>query len=214
MENPFDTEHMLPTPESPYETIGRLERELKEAQAQIETLGRDCVSGLLTRGNFEKHLEGMFRQHRRNDRPLGIIMMDIDHFKAVNDAHGHRVGDEVITQVSSAVRGCTRTTDIVARYGGEEFVCVLVQTGIAGLAILSERIRRSVEQLEVPGCPKVTISVGFALQDERDGSGWDVVERADKALYQAKHLGRNRVEHETLSNEEIVLVERIDQGRR
>jgi len=122
-------------------------------------------------------------------------------------------GDEVIAEVAKVVRGCTRTTDIVARYGGEEFVCVLVQTDVVGLSVLGERIRRSVEQLEVPDCPKVTISVGFALQNNSDTSGWDIVERADKALYHAKQKGRNRVESEDLGHDEIALIEEIERLR-
>lgn len=197
----------------PYAQIQELKEELTEAQHQIVELSRDCVSGLLTRGSFEKHLLGVFEQNRHDDRPFGIIMVDIDHFKAVNDEHGHRVGDEVIYQVARAIGGCTRTTDIVARYGGEEFVCLLVQTDLAGLAILSERLRQSVEALAIKGCPRVTISVGFALQNEGDPSGWQVVERADAALYRAKDLGRNRVESETLHQPEITLVEQIDHQR-
>jgi diguanylate cyclase (GGDEF)-like protein len=200
--------------DDPYGTIRELQEKLAEALAEIENLGRDCVSGVATRAVFEKHLEGMFRRNRRDDSPIGVILCDIDYFKKVNDTLGHRVGDDVIADVAQAIRSCTRTTDIVARYGsGDEFISMVVQADIPGLAVLSERIRKAVEALDADGSPKVTISVGFALQDERDKTGKDVVERADQALYRAKHLGRNRVESEPLGHEEIRMIEEIDKTR-
>ena len=197
----------------PFKRIEELELQLDAAHEEIAKLGVDCVSGLLTRGGFEKHLEGRFRSNRRNESPMGIIMCDIDLFKEVNDTHGHRVGDDVITRVATTIQACTRTTDIVARYGGEEFVCILVNADHAGLALLSERIRRMIENISVPGLPKVTVSVGFALQNETDASGWDIVERADKALYGAKANGRNRVEHSTLGDSEVKMICEIERVR-
>jgi diguanylate cyclase (GGDEF)-like protein len=197
----------------PFERIRELETLLARAKEEIATLGRDCISGLLGRRAFEEHLSGMFKHRRRGSdhRALGIIMVDIDHFKNVNDTHGHRVGDEVIAQVARLIQDCSRSTDIVARYGGEEFVSILVQAGQAGLAIMADRIRRTVEEDRIEGLPRVTVSVGFALQQESDESGWAVVERADKALYRAKHLGRNRVEGEYLTNDEVKMLVEIDQ---
>ncbi len=194
----------------PHARVRELEEQLTEARAEILELSRDCVSGLLTRTTFEKHLEGMFRQQREGDHPTAIIMCDIDRFKQVNDTHGHRAGDEIINRVASAIRGKARTTDIVARYGGEEFVCLLVNATLPGVAALSERIRAAVEELRVEGCPQVTISLGFAIQEKSDKSGWEIVERADKALYRAKRLGRNRIEGEALGHDEAVMLGRID----
>jgi two-component system chemotaxis family response regulator WspR len=198
----------------PYQRIRELEAALQAAKEEIQQLGRDCVSGLLGRRAFEQHLQGMFQHRRRGtDQNLGIIMCDIDHFKQVNDTYGHRVGDEVIAQVARIIQACTRTTDIAARYGGEEFVCILVQTSIAGLAVMAERIRRTVEQARVNGLPPVTISVGFALQSETDEDGWALVERADKSLYRAKAQGRNRVEGETLTDYEVKMLTEIERVR-
>ena len=198
----------------PFKRIQELELLVDAQLEEIAKLGQDCVSGLLTRGGFEKHLMGMFRQNRRHDRPMGIIMCDIDLFKQVNDTHGHRVGDEVINRVATTIQACTRASDIVARYGGEEFVCILVNTDHAGLALLSERIRRMIEIMQVPDLPDVTLSVGFALQNETDASGWGIVERADKSLYVAKANGRNRVEGDVMGDPEVKLIMEIERHRR
>ena len=146
----------------PLTKIALLERALLDAHDEIKRLGRDCVSGLAVRATFEKHIEGVFNQRRCSERPLGILMIDIDMFKLVNDNHGHRVGDEVIAQVARVVRECTRTTDLVARYGGEEFVVVVAEAKLAGLTILAERIRASVESLDQEGLPAVTVKIGRA----------------------------------------------------
>ena len=193
--------------------IKELEMELAVARLEIKELAKDAVSGLVGRNAFETHLDGMFSQHRRDDRPIGILMADIDHFKGVNDGHGHRIGDAVLNRVGLAIKVCTRSSDIVARYGGDELVCILVNTDQAGLAILAERIRLSVEGAEEEGLPKVTISVGFALQNRTDTSGWSIVERADQALYRAKNGGRNRTEGEVLSHAEVQMLEEIESTR-
>lgn len=198
----------------PHVRIHQLEAALEAAHAEIQTLQRDCVSGLAVRATFEKHIEGVFNQRRCSERPMGILMIDIDCFKLVNDEHGHRVGDEVISQVARCVREATRTTDLVARYGGEEFVVVIANdTKVAGLSILAERIRASVENMDIEGLPRVTVSVGFTTQHPSDTSGWDLVERADKNLYQAKENGRNKVCHETLDGPELKLILKIEKVR-
>ena len=197
---------------NPFKQVRELQRALAAAEAEIAQLARDCVSGLLGRSSFEKHLEGMFTHSRRNAGPIGIVMCDIDNFKRVNDEYGHMIGDAVINRVAACIQGCTRVSDIVARYGGEEFVCIAVNADRAGIALLSERIRASVEDLKVPGLPQVTVSVGYALQDTLDASGWDIVDRADQALYRAKRAGRNRVEGEIMGNSEIKLLVRCDRA--
>jgi diguanylate cyclase (GGDEF)-like protein len=198
----------------PFTRIAELEGLLKDAHTEVEKLRHDCVSGLIGRQTFEELLQATFVPRRADDGFIGIIMCDIDHFKDVNDEHGHRIGDEVIGIVAQAIKGCVRSTDHVARYGGEEYVSIVARTSVAGLAHLSERIRAAVEEVEHPGCPKVTISVGFSLQREEDESPWDVVERADQALYVAKNSGRNRVGHETLGPRELHMIERIERLRR
>jgi diguanylate cyclase (GGDEF)-like protein len=199
--------------EDPLTKIALLEQALTDAHEEIKRLGRDCVSGLAVRATFEKHIEGVFNQRRCSERPLGVIMIDIDHFKLVNDNHGHRVGDEMISQVARCVREATRTTDLVARYGGEEFVVVVAEAKLAGLSILAERIRANVEAMDIEGLPRVTVSIGFTTQHTDDTSGWDLVERADKNLYHAKETGRNKVCHETLGGTELKLILKIEETR-
>lgn len=197
----------------PITKIAILEAALAAAHDEIQMLQRDCVSGLAIRATFEKHIEGVFSQRRCNERPLGVLMIDIDHFKLVNDNHGHRVGDEMISQVARCVREATRNTDLVARYGGEEFVVVVAEAKLAGLTILAERIRASVEAMDLEGLPAVTVSIGFTTQYVDDTSGWDLVERADKNLYAAKESGRNKVCHETLDGPELKLILKIEETR-
>jgi diguanylate cyclase (GGDEF)-like protein len=195
--------------------IQLLQRALEEAHKEIERLGRDCVSGLAVRDTFNRHIEGIFNTRRCQESPIGVLMCDIDLFKQVNDTHGHRVGDEVISQVARCIREATRTTDLVARYGGEEFVVVIANNcKLAGLAILAERIRASVEAMDIEGIPPVTISIGFTTQHSEDTSGWDLVERADKNLYHAKETGRNKVCHETLGSTELQLILKIEETQK
>jgi len=193
----------------PYALIEQLEKELSEAKQEIERLGQDCVSELATRSVFEKHLETVFEARRSKDRPMGAIMVDIDHFKQVNDHHGHVVGDKVIKEVCRQIKSRTRVSDLVARYGGEEFVVVTTDSSLAGLLIVAERIRQDVKEMEIPGLPKVTISLGVTMQNSDDKSGWDIIERADRNLYASKNRGRNRVSHETLSDAELDMLMNI-----
>lgn len=174
--------------------IAELESELKAAHAEVARLKHDCVSGLLGRQAFEDLMDTVFEPRRAGDGALGIIMVDIDNFKKVNDEFGHRVGDDVIAKVAAAIKGCSRSTDHVARYGGEEFVSIIARADTLGISLLSERIRSTVENLESPGNPKVTVSVGFSVQQKTDKGSWDILERADRALFAAKKAGRNRVE--------------------
>jgi diguanylate cyclase (GGDEF)-like protein len=129
----------------------------------------------------------------------------------VNDKYGHRVGDDVIAAVAGAIKSCTRSTDHAARWGGDEFAVLVGQADLMGLALLSERIRGTVENVTHPGVSfPVTVSVGFALQTEEDTDPKDIVERADIALFSAKEAGRNRVGHSVLGPDELQMIEIID----
>lgn len=178
-----------------HKRIAELEDEVARLRGENEHLSVDTVTGIPGRGVFEAALESEYARARRFGRRLGVLMIDVDHFKRVNDRHGHRVGDDVLRDVAQAIQAQVRGTDVVARYGGEEVACLVDGLARRQLLKFAERIRVEVEGLYNPMSPRVTVSIGTALLGDGDGNGWDVVERADAALYRAKRAGRNRVEH-------------------
>lgn len=155
----------------------------------------DPLTGLMNRRSFLSVAETALRGTRSSDS-LGILMADIDHFKSVNDTHGHPAGDAVIRFVGTAIGSVLRRQDQVARFGGEEFVVLLIDVTEADLLVLAERIRSAVKDGEVMfegRALQVTISLGAALAGPQDRDVDAVIERADLALYEAKNSGRNRV---------------------
>ena len=158
----------------------------------------DALTGLANRRQFNDQLIREFGRARRAGEPLALLMIDIDHFKALNDGLGHLVGDERLREVASALGGCAmRATDLVARYGGEEFAAILTKTSLPQARALAETMRIAVEELQLPSARGgvVTISIGLALADPAiEGVDAEtVLGRADAALYAAKTAGRNRV---------------------
>lgn len=161
----------------------------------IELNIKDPLTGIFNRRHLEARLREEVERHRRHKHGLSLAMIDIDHFKKVNDTYGHPCGDQVLIGVAQAVAGAIRSTDLVGRYGGEEFCCVLPETSIAGAFMLMERIRAKIAA-EV-FCTNdtnlsVTISIGVA-EIGMDQTGEQLLGSADTALYEAKHSGRNRV---------------------
>jgi diguanylate cyclase (GGDEF)-like protein len=156
------------------------------------------LSGLLNRSHWEAVVGAEFQRCRRIGHPSSLVMMDIDHFKAINDSHGHPVGDAVIRSIASILRAVLRLHDVPGRYGGEEFGIVLPGTGIQGAEVLAERIRKRVESTVLEGTRNVraTASLGVAAFDPRDADHVDWIARADRALYMAKEGGRNRTARE------------------
>ena len=133
---------------------------------------------------------------RRCGRKFSVLMIDIDHFKRVNDDHGHTVGDTVLASVAAILREHTRETDVVGRYGGEEMVVVAVETGLSDAMALAERIRGAIEAHAVRHDGQeiqVTASIGCAELSDSDARADDLIARADAKMYEAKHSGRNRV---------------------
>ena len=133
---------------------------------------------------------------RRYKKPFSLIMLDLDHFKKINDDYGHLVGDIVLKEVSKAINSTMRDCDIVARYGGEEFAIVLPETELKGAAIVAERLRKNVEGLKITiddHCIKATISVGVTcyIASSRKKEKSDIISEADNALYNSKNKGRN-----------------------
>lgn len=161
-----------------------------------ELAATDPLTQLKNRRVIYEHLEREFARCKRYDHPLAVFMLDIDHFKPVNDTHGHAVGDAVIRLVADVLRASTRETDLVGRYGGEEFIVLAPETSSADARLVGERIRAAVEREtanreSVPAC---TISVGAATSEAVHAAHFeDLVHLADAALYDAKKAGRNRV---------------------
>lgn len=158
----------------------------------------DALTGVHNRRWLEDNLVRLVQRHRAASLPLSVVMLDVDHFKKLNDGHGHRVGDRVLSLVGTRLVECVRPTDLSARYGGEEFVVILPSSDLASSARVAERIRNTLARAHVPTdggtpLPSITVSLGVAelVADETPS---DLVARADGALYRAKHAGRNRVE--------------------
>jgi diguanylate cyclase (GGDEF)-like protein len=159
----------------------------------------DDLTGLANVRAFTSILDHELERSRRFDTPLGLVMLDIDDFKQVNDTYGHQQGDEVLAQVASVLRGLSRDLDVPARYGGEELAVVLPQTDAGGAALLAERMRAAVEALRVlrvggGGSLGVTASFGVAAVTGTAADRDSLIAAADAALYQAKRTGKNRVE--------------------
>ena len=140
----------------------------------------------------QRYLQEMQRA-RRHRKSLAILMMDIDHFKLVNDTHGHLVGDAVLAEVAQIITRSVRDSDVSARYGGEEFAVILSESDLDGAMRLAGRLRAAVEAAEFPSGLRVTISIGVAATAEPERLS-KLLEEADRALYDAKRNGRNRVE--------------------
>jgi diguanylate cyclase (GGDEF)-like protein/PAS domain S-box-containing protein len=163
----------------------------------------DELTGLFNRRGFLQLGEREFERALRFNRPLAVLMLDIDHFKRVNDTHGHPVGDQVLRALADCVRLNTRGIDVAGRYGGEEFVLVLPETPLPEAVQIAERLRQSIADLSVPICPangdfppvkiQFTVSIGVAVALPGIRNSADLLERADHAMYRGKDLGRNRV---------------------
>jgi diguanylate cyclase (GGDEF)-like protein len=169
-----------------------------ENEGLIRFAFTDFLTGLKTRGYFEQQLELEIKRAERKQTPIALLMLDIDHFKQLNDTYGHHVGDQVLRDMAAVLMKDMREIDTTARYGGEEFVIVLPETNTAGAIQVANRVRRGVEQSKFfAGSPRdierLTISIGVAIYDQDAQTKRDLIEAADAALYQAKSRGRNQV---------------------
>ena len=167
-------------------------RTLAIAEARAAT---DALTGLANRRAVADSLRRMVAQASRSLTPLAVIAIDLDHFKQINDRHGHDLGDDVLAAVGSCLRDSVRASDLVGRTGGEELVVVAPETDAAGAAELAEKLRAAVAGLTVTGLPDhITASFGVAAMPEHAVNGDALLRRADRALYLAKRNGRDRVE--------------------
>ena len=178
---------------------GKLRAMTVSLSARSQTLEQaaltDGLTGMQNRRYFDDALREYLEEFRRIDRPVGLMILDLDHFKQVNDTHGHDVGDEVLRAVATCLRGMTRYHDVVARLGGEEFAVVTPNMEIELLGRFAERIRKAIANMSIMSGNvrlKVTTSVGLAVWDHKE-SAEDFYRRADRQLYEAKKQGRNRV---------------------
>jgi len=179
-------------------TTYRLARRVRSQNQTLAALSSiDGLSGLLNHSHWEGVVAAEFQRCRRIGHPSSVMMIDIDHFKAINDRHGHPVGDEVIRKVAELLRGSLRLHDVAGRCGGEEFGVVLPGTTVQGAELLAERIRAGIESamLEPRNAVRATVSIGVAAFDTRDAGHMEWIARADRALYAAKESGRNRTAH-------------------
>ncbi|WP_339799097.1 diguanylate cyclase [uncultured Marinobacter sp.] len=169
---------------------------LEHANQQLERLSStDRLTGLLNRGTWENLLDAEFERYRRYGHHTVLVMFDIDHFKPINDTHGHLVGDEVIREVAEISRHALRQADRIGRYGGEEFAIILPETDIQGALNICERIRESIGQLTIEtedGAIQCTVSMGLSQLDHEPQNYMEWLQQADDALYHAKENGRNQ----------------------
>jgi len=172
--------------------------ELEKSLTIIKEMSiRDDLTGVYNRRHLMELLEHEYHRISRGGAHFSVAMLDIDHFKSVNDTHGHLTGDEVLKAVSDVIRNSLRSADFCGRYGGEEFLLVMTQTNINGALLCAERIRSTIEQSRFTSLGpnfKVTVSLGVTEFTGKEDIP-TMIARADKALYHAKESGRNRVEY-------------------
>jgi two-component system, cell cycle response regulator len=198
----------LGRPVDPNEMLARVRTQIRKrrygarlrdnVQMSMELAITDPLTGLHNRRYMESHVTTLVEQALARGKPLALLVIDIDYFKAVNDVHGHDAGDDVLREFAMRVKKSIRGIDLACRYGGEEFVIVMPETDMAVAAIVAERIRRRIasEPFAIragAAALDVTISIGLAALSGVEDTAAQILKRADQALYRAKRDGRNRV---------------------
>lgn len=196
----FEKDNLMDDLNQTKEHLERSNENLKRLQYQLKNESlTDDLTGIANRRHFNNHLEKEWRRAQRDQTSIACCMIDIDFFKKYNDLYGHQQGDECLISIAQKIRSfMRRPADMTARYGGEEFVVLLPETPLEAATVLANNICKSVESLEIPhdGSPQkvVTISIGLAIYiPQRDSVPDVLVKLADKALYEAKGQGRNRL---------------------
>ncbi len=179
--------------------IWKSREEIHRKNEELQRLAtRDPLTGALNRRAFMEAVQPIFAAASRGESSIGFLLLDIDHFKGVNDSYGHAIGDRVIQEVARKMQQSARGADLVCRYGGEEFCMVVAGIDRRGLAAFAERLRRRVEAESGPSVReieglRVTVSIGIEIFAGGTGSVESLIDHADQALYRAKRAGRNRV---------------------
>ena len=170
--------------------------ELKRVREELEQMARiDALTGISNRRFLEEEARHIFASSRRHSHLMAVLLLDLDHFKAINDTFGHEVGDRVLKEVAAVCETELRDEDVFGRLGGEEFLAVLPETGSEEARYAAERLRNAVEALEIEAderTVRVTVSIGVAILAGEDDAFAALLRRADEALYEAKRTGRNR----------------------
>ena len=196
---PLDKNEMLARVRTQIKKKRYAERLRDNLQLSIEAAITDALTGLHNRRYMETHLNALVEQAASRGKPIAVLVLDIDFFKAINDTHGHDAGDDVLREFALRIRKSIRNIDLAYRYGGEEFVIVMPETDAGVAAMVAERLRRAIagEPFPVQQGMKllnVTLSIGLAtLNNAGDDDAAAILKRADQALYRAKRDGRNRV---------------------
>ena len=181
----------LPKPFAPDELLARIRRGGKIVDDRRIALF-DSLTGLYNRRSFDSFFEKEFAKFKRYGNNISVVLVDIDHFKNVNDTYGHPVGDMVLKALANILQESIRTSDMVCRWGGEEFAILMPETELAGAKDKAESVRKAVEAFSFPKVGQLTASFGVSSPD-KDETAIPFFERVDRALYQAKDSGRNRV---------------------
>ncbi len=169
----------------------------RDIKLRLESLSNyDALTGLLNRRGFEAAYQAAVARHQRDRRPCSLLFVDIDHFKRINDTHGHDIGDRVLQKLGRFLRARLRKVDIIARWGGEEFVILLSDSDLPQAGAVAENLRRAVDGSRGGGIPHYTVSIGVATGCCEKPME-QLLKEADEALYLAKRHGRNRVEVQT-----------------
>ena len=195
---PIDKNEMLARVRTQIKKKRYTERLRDNVQMSIEMAITDALTGLFNRRYMESHLATLVEQAAARGKPIAVLLVDIDYFKAVNDSHGHDAGDDVLREFALRIRKSIRNIDLVCRYGGEEFVIVMPETDMAVATMVAERLRRRIasEPFTIQQGARnleVTISIGIAALGGSNDNAAAILKRADTALYRAKRDGRNRV---------------------
>jgi diguanylate cyclase (GGDEF)-like protein len=194
LKKPFEPEELLARVASALH-VKQLQDQLRDRNALLDQLSRtDALTALYNRRHLDEELDRRHGEARRHHDPLGALLLDIDHFKQVNDVHGHPVGDDVLREVARRIQNELRSEDIAGRWGGEEFLIILPRTDLDGVLRLAERIRLTVSATPViVGDQRIAVTISGGCAVGPGESPADLLRRADKRLYQAKDAGRNQI---------------------